>query len=163
MKTLYLVRHAKSSWDDMSAEDYERVLLPKGINRTTQVAKYLLSKKVVPDLIVSSQAVRAIETARILARKLNYPNHEIQIEPLLYFSGSQAMYHVVFGLPNAKNEVMLVGHNPDMTQFANVFLHEKIDYLPTTGVVSISFKTDRWEEIMMAEREVNFVITPKSI
>lgn len=163
MKTLYLVRHAKSSWNDISIQDYQRPLLEKGINRTLRVARYLISKKIQPDLIVSSHAVRAFETANILAEKLGFPKHEILIEDQLYFSGSEAIHNVLLGLPNDKNNVMIVGHNPDMTKLANEFLIEKIDYLPTTGVVSVSFETDRWEDVHLVPRVVNFVISPKLV
>ncbi len=163
MKTLYLVRHAKSSWDDISIQDYERPLIKKGINRTLRVANFLSSKSILPDLILSSHAVRAFETAKILAGKLGYPNHEIQIESQLYFSGPEALHNVVYALPDDKSQVMLVGHNPDMTRFSNVFLYDKIDYLPTTGIVSITFHTSKWEEVMKVERDINFVITPKSV
>jgi phosphohistidine phosphatase len=163
MKTLYLVRHAKSSWDDITIEDYERPLLNKGINRTLRVARFLISKRIIPDLIVSSHAVRAFETANILAEKLGYPKHEILIEGQLYFSGPEAIHNVVFGLPDDKKEVMLVGHNPDMTKLANEFLYDKIDYLPTTGVVSVSFETEKWEEVFLVPRVINFVISPKSV
>jgi phosphohistidine phosphatase len=163
MKTLYLVRHAKSSWDDISIQDYERPLLNKGINRTLRVARFLISKKIIPDLIVSSHAVRAFETASLLAEKLGYPKHEILIDDQLYFSGPEAIHSVVFGLPDDKKDVMLVGHNPDMTKLANEFLHDKIDYLPTTGVVSVSFETEKWEEVLLVSRVINFVISPKSV
>jgi len=163
MKTLYLVRHAKSAWDDLALQDYERPLLPKGVNRTLRVAQFLISKKIVPDLVVSSHAVRAFETAKILAEKMGYPLHEILIEGKLYFSGKEAMNDVVFGLPNNKSGVVLIGHNPDMTNFTNEFLSPKIDYLPTSGVVSISFETEKWEDIYRVPNYINFIISPKSV
>lgn len=163
MKTLYLVRHAKSSWDDMSLQDYERPLLDKGKKRTQKVAEFLELKGVKPDLIVSSQAVRAYETAKILARKLNYPKEDIRIDTQLYFSGQQAMENVIFGVDDTVNEVMLVGHNPDMTNFANNFLEDKVDYLPTSAVVCLKFDTKKWDQVFLCKREVVFVIAPKTL
>jgi len=163
MKTLYLVRHGKSSWEDMMHQDYERPLIPKGVNRTQKVASFLLEKNVVPDLIISSHAVRAFETAKILAKKTGYPLDKICISEDLYFLGQRAMENLIFGLHDKLNSVMLVGHNPDMTNFANNFLTEKIDYMPTTGVVCVNFKTQSWTDIFLAEREISFIIRPKDI
>jgi phosphohistidine phosphatase len=165
MKTLYLVRHAKSSWEDLTIEDYERPLLSKGIQRAKKVAEHLRDKGVKPDVIVSSHAVRAYETARIFAGKLGFPEKEILIDENLYFSGAEAMENTLYGLDDKLKSVMLVGHNPDMTRFANVFLREgeKIDYLPTSGVVSVLFHTEKWQKLMLAKREIPFVIFPKTL
>lgn len=163
MKTLYLVRHAKSSWEDLAKEDHERDLLPKGEKRTRRIVTYLRKQQVAPDLIVSSHALRAYATACILAEGLGYSREEILIDSQLYFSGAQAIENVVYGLPDNRNHVMLVGHNPDMTRFANVFLDEKVDYMPTSAVVCIRFMTDKWENIMMAAREIPFVVFPKDL
>jgi phosphohistidine phosphatase len=163
MKTIYLVRHGKSSWENMNYQDYERPLLKKGINRTRKIAGFLSEKKASPDLIISSHAVRAYETAKLLAEKLNYPVETIQIDENLYSLGQKAMEIILLGLDDSLNEVMLVGHNPDMTNFANQFLSRKIDYLPTTGVVCVQFKTNKWNEVFIVPREISFVITPKAL
>ena len=73
------------------------------------------------------------------------------------------MFDIATGLPDEKDAVMLVGHNPAMTQLANVFLTDKLDYLPTTGVVSIGFDAERWSEIPLASKRTNFLITPKML
>jgi phosphohistidine phosphatase len=163
MKTLYLVRHGKSSWENMMHQDYERPLLPKGVKRTKKVASFLSEKNVVPDLIISSHAVRAFETAKIIAGKLGYPQGKICVSEDLYFLGQRAMENLIFGLDDKVNSVMLVGHNPDMTNFANSFLVEQIDYMPTTGVVCVNFKTIHWTDIFLAAREILFIIRPRDI
>ncbi|MFW5687597.1 MAG: SixA phosphatase family protein [Bacteroidota bacterium] len=163
MKTLYLIRHGKSSWDNLSVEDYERPLLPKGIRRTKKVASFLKENSISPQLIVSSHAVRAFETACIIAEKLKYPLEKIQVEEDMYFSGAEAMENIIYSVDDRHEQLMLVGHNPDMTNFANHFLFEKIDYLPTSGVVAIEFDTTLWNEIMSCPREIKFVITPKTL
>lgn len=163
MKTLYLVRHGKSSWEDIALQDYERPLLEKGKRRTYKVADNLISREVTPDLILSSHAKRAYTTAGIIARKLGYPKENIAIDDLLYFSGQQAMESIIFGLDDQLEKVMLVGHNPDMTNFANIFLENKTDYLPTSAVVCVQFETTNWKEIFSAKREVLFIISPKTL
>jgi phosphohistidine phosphatase len=165
MKTLYLVRHAKSAWNDLTIEDYERPLLPKGIKRARKVAKHLLNEGAKPHVIVSSHAVRAVETAKIFADILGYEAEKILIDENLYFSGEQAMENILYGSDNKIEDIMLVGHNPDMTRFANEFLadEQKIDYLPTSGVVCVKFQTEQWQKIMLAKREIAFVIIPKTL
>jgi phosphohistidine phosphatase len=163
MKTLYLVRHGKSSWENMQYQDYERPLIEKGIKRTRKIAGFLSDKNVLPDMIISSHAVRAIETAKLIAAKLNYPIDRIKIDENLYFLGQQAMENILLGLDDNLNEVMLVGHNPDMTNFVNLFVSKKIDYLPTTGVVCVRFDSTHWNEVFLAPREIPFVITPKAL
>ncbi len=159
-KTLLLTRHAKSSWEYSGLSDHERPLLVSGIERTRLVVEFLAGKSVNPDLIISSHAVRAFETACILAEGLNYPHHEILIESNIYYQDADDLYELAMALPDNKDVVMLVGHNPAMTQFANFFLDEKLDYMPTTGVVSIGFETEQWSQISMVPRTLHFCIFP---
>lgn len=163
MKTLYLVRHGKSSWDNQAHHDQERPLIEKGISRTRKIAEYLVGKRVKPDLIISSIAVRAFETAKILAAGLDYPEETIVREQSIYLNGVSALENTVLSLNDNLNEVMIVGHNPDMTNFANVFLTQKISYLPTTGVVGISFDTAHWNDIFISTWKTILVITPGTL
>lgn len=163
MKTLYLVRHAKSSQDDPGLQDHERPLLPKGIKKTEKIIEFLERRNFKPDIIVSSHAVRAHETAALIARGLGYPEEEIIIESNLYLNGADGIMKIAFSFPDEKDSAMLVGHNPCMTEFANYFLMSKIDSMPTSGVVSVSFKTDEWNRVPMAEKKVNFVVFPNDL
>lgn len=163
MKTLYLMRHGKSSWEDLLIQDYERPLLAKGIRRTRRVATYMATHQIVPQLIIASHATRAHETAIIVAQTLEIPSGEIVVDENLYFSGQEAMYNIVFGLDDQLDKVMLVGHNPDMTSFANVFMTDKIDYLPTSALVGVQFQTDKWHEIVNASYHMEFFITPSGL
>lgn len=163
MKTLYLIRHGKSSWENMSHQDYERPLLEKGKKRTRKIADFLMERNVNPDMIISSHAERAFNTAKIIAKKLGFPKEKISIDQNLYFCGSQAMENLVFGLDDQFSHVMLVGHNPDMTNFANLFLEQKFDYMPTSGVVCVEFDTSRWEQIFSVSRKILFTIKPSEV
>lgn len=163
MKTICIARHGKSSWEDMSLDDYERPLLKKGINRTKKVGDFLAGKDLRPDFVISSHAKRAFQTAKILSQKLGYPTDQIQINKSLYFSGAKAIEDAICAIPRDKDFVMFVGHNPDMTNFVNQFLEEKVDYLPTSAIVGIQFKTNNWREIMMVDNEIAFVVYPKKL
>lgn len=161
MKTLYLLRHAKSSWQNPDLDDFERPLLEKGLKRSKLIIDYLMDHEIIVDLIISSPALRAQATAEIFARALNYPIDEIKKDKKLYFGDSDAYYEQFFDVPKHVNSMMLVGHNPSITNFANQFLEKKIDFLPTSGLVSISFDTDQWEKAGIAKRKINFVVYPR--
>ncbi len=163
MKTLFIIRHGKSAWDDADVKDHDRKLLPKGIKKTTKVADFLAGKKVKPDLIISSSAQRAVETANIIAKKLDYPKENIRLESDIYYQGIEFLFDLLYSLPNEINSVMLFGHNPTFSYFANKFLDKRINDLPTTGTVSVSFETDQWEDILLATKKTNFVVVPKML
>jgi phosphohistidine phosphatase len=163
MKTLYIVRHAKSSWDHPGLPDYERPLLENGKRKTEKVIEYLIHQKTNPDLILSSHAIRAKETAALIAKGLSYPEGRIQTVTIIYQGNDDDLINLIYGLPNEKNSIIIVGHNPTFTSLANHFLTKPIDWLPTSGVVCVEFKTDKWENIMVAKKRTKFVISPKLI
>ena len=163
MKTIYLVRHAKSSWENPDLHDDERPLLPKGIKKTKLVCKYLKGHNVRVDRIITSYAVRAFETSRIIASCIHYPESNISIDKRLYENGVQGYFNVIYELPDNIGSVMLFGHNPAITSFANKFIPDKIDIIPTSGIVCINYDTDKWEEIDLAEKTLQFYIYPRKL
>ena len=163
MKTLILVRHAKSSWDNPLISDHDRPLLEIGKKRTRLVIAKLQEMKIRPDLIISSSAVRAIETARYLAKGVNYPVEMIKTSSVYYTASARELLNEFLDMPDRFNTIMLVGHNPTMTNLTNKFLSNPIDNLPTTGIVQICFKTDKWDQIHLSKIESQAVITPKNL
>jgi phosphohistidine phosphatase len=163
MKTIYIVRHAKSSWDMAGIPDEQRPLLEKGKKRTKKVIDYLHENHIKVDYIISSHAVRAHETARILAHALKYPAENIKIDPHIYYDDGDSLMNQFYDLPDRYNSVMIVGHNPSLTDFVNLFLKNPIENLPTSGIVSLSFDTERWEEVPVAGRKTNFLLFPKEL
>jgi phosphohistidine phosphatase len=161
MKTLYIVRHAKSSWKYPELADDERPLLEKGKKRTKRIIDYLEEQNISVDYIISSHATRALDTAKILAHALNYPVDDIKVDHEVYYADGDKLFNQFYDLPERHDSVMLVGHNPAMTNFANNFLSTPIDWLPTSGVICIDFDTDRWEKIPVAKRTTRFVVYPK--
>lgn len=162
-KTLYIVRHAKSSWDDPFLSDHERPLAPKGIRKTKKVTGFLKNSISCPELFLSSTAIRAKQTAGIVAAELGYPEEKIKYSKNLYHAGEETIFNELYGLPDNIHSVMIFGHNPGLTYFANHFLDPTIDNLPTSGVVSVTFDTGKWEEIDTAGFHVNFVVFPKML
>src|ERR1035437_1678008 len=110
MKTLYLIRHAKSSWDNHDISDFERDLNHRGKQDATLMAKIIRQKKIKPDLIISSPAVRAINTANIFAGILDYPVEKIEANEKLYDAGLKELTDVVRNIDDDKTNVMLFGH-----------------------------------------------------
>ncbi len=163
MKTLYIVRHAKSSWDQAGLADHQRPLLEKGKKRTKLITDYLLENNIKADLIISSHAVRALETARMIGNALNYPVDEIQISTNIYHGDIDNLFDLFYDLSDDIESIMIVGHNPTITTFANYFLDEKIEWLSTSGVVCVEFNANKWDNVMDSEKEIKFMITPKLI
>ena len=163
MKTLYLVRHAKSSWENPGLGDAERPLMGKGIRKSKLVIESLQKKQIIPDLIISSPAVRAIETARIFARGLGYPEEKIMIERKIYEGNYDHILDIIYGTSNKIDSLMLFGHNPTFSNLANLLVHPGIDDMPTSAVVGISFAADKWEDVPNAKSRLLFVFTPKNL
>lgn len=163
MKTIYLVRHAKSSWDFPHLSDHERPLLEKGKKRTRLINDYLIRNKIAVDLMLSSHAVRAHETARIIARAIDYPQDTIRIDRMIYHSNADRLIDQFYDLPEEVDSVMLVGHNPTLTNFANQYMEPKIEWLPTSGVVCVEFDTDKWDDISLAKYNHIFTVYPKML
>jgi phosphohistidine phosphatase len=163
MKRLYLVRHAKSSWEEPGVSDYDRPLIPKGIKKTRLVIDFLLKRNTTVDLMISSPAVRAYETAKLIAGGLNYPLNGIKTERRIYDGYYDRILDVVYGTSNEVNSLMIFGHNPTITNLANLFLHPGIEMMPTTCVVCISFDTDKWEDLPSTHAIQEFVVFPKML
>ena len=163
MKTLYIIRHGKSAWNEPGLNDSERPLLQKGISRTRQVAEHLVQAQAKPDLILSSHAVRAFETAKIIAHGVEYPEEKIIMSNKIYYSDAEGIFELFYDLSEDIHSLMLVGHNPTLTDMANEFLTQKIDNLPTSGAVCVEFNTDSWESFFLSPSKVKFVLIPKQL
>jgi phosphohistidine phosphatase len=163
MKTIYIVRHAKSSWDFPHLSDHERPLIEKGKKRTKLINKYLTDNKITVDMMLSSHATRAIETAGIIARAIAYPKGLIRIDPMIYHTTSDRIAEQFYDLSDDIKSAMLVGHNPTLTNFVNDFIDPKIDWLPTSAVVCLQFEADKWVNLSMAKHRTIFLITPRML
>lgn len=163
MKTLFLVRHAKSSWDDPSLRDFDRPLNARGKKDAPKMGKRLRKKNVLPNLIISSPAKRARSTAKRIARELGYDISGIQLEESLYHAEPETIAHVIAQLPDAIQTVMVVGHNPGLTDFANQYIQVRIDNIPTCGVVAAQFAIQSWKDITQAKGKLKFFDYPKQV
>lgn len=163
MKTLIILRHGKSSWDDSTLRDIDRPLLNKGKSRTQLIADYLKNNGLVPDLIISSPAIRAYETAVIAALNLNYRPEAIRKNDDLYFVNTEKYFEAVYSTPDELEKIMIVGHNPMITDFCNYFLTIKINNLPTSGLAVFNLHTDSWVETSKCSRTTEHLLFPKML
>jgi phosphohistidine phosphatase len=144
MKTLTLVRHAKSSWKDTSLADRDRPLNKRGERDAPEMGRRIAAAGIRPSLIVSSPAVRAWTTARIIADAIGYPREFLQRDKSLYLASVNTLLDVIVAQDNGFNSLMLVGHNPGFTDFANYLVPGLTNNIPTAGVVSVQLDTDDW-------------------
>jgi phosphohistidine phosphatase len=144
MKTLTLVRHAKSSWHDTNLSDRERPLNKRGLRDAPIMARRAVEVGIRPSLIVASPAVRAWTTAKIFAMELGYPVEFLQREDDIYLASLDRLLDVVASQDAGFNHLMLFGHNPGLTDFANYLSPGLTNNLPTAGIVSVEFDRDDW-------------------
>lgn len=162
MKRLILIRHAKSSWGDPDLADRERPLNDRGKRDAPMMGRRLKQEhQANPDLILSSPAKRALKTARIIAAVIGYPGEKIEIKDSLYASGVHAMLDVIHYLDDALEEVMLFGHNPDITSLANALSDHQIENIPTCGVLRVDFEIKSWKEVAPGRGVIKFFDYPK--
>jgi phosphohistidine phosphatase len=144
MKTLTLVRHAKSSWKDTGLSDRERPLNKRGERDAPIMGRRAADAGLRPSQIISSPAVRAWTTAKIFAKALNYPIEFLQREDGLYLASLDNLLDAVATQDPGFNNLMLFGHNPGMTDFANYLVPGITSNLPTAGIVSVEVDSDDW-------------------
>lgn len=147
MKTIYLVRHAKASRDDKGIKDYERPLTVTGIYRAQKIAKKLYDKKILPGRIISSHAFRSLNTALIFSINLRYPVAALEISSSLYEQKVSDMLSMLKKQDNSISSVMLFGHNPSISDLCNRLTKTSGDELPTSAVIGLQFKINKWSDI----------------
>ncbi|MCF7790398.1 MAG: histidine phosphatase family protein [Victivallales bacterium] len=163
MKTLYIVRHAKSSWSNPGLDDIDRPLNKRGLKDAPKMARFFAEPKPKVDLIISSPARRALETAENFASELNYKINRIQIEESVYDASPNTLLQVLFECEDIFKKVMLFGHNPGLLEFINQLSPSKIEKLPTCTICCLTFSTKRWYKIEKDNCEFKFIATPKKI
>lgn len=147
MKTLYLCRHAKSSWADPGMDDFDRPLNERGLRNAAFMAKTFKQRGEPVELMVSSPAKRARTTARSFAEALGTNKERSVEEPSIYLADRTTLAQIVQRLPNEVSRAMLFGHNPGFTDLVNYLSDAGVDNLPTCGIVRIDFAVNDWQHI----------------
>ncbi len=160
-KTLILVRHAKSSWDNPALIDFERPLNERGKKDAPETAKRLNEKKIRIDKLVSSPAKRARQTCKYFSKEFDFGKKDILLEPKLYEAGEENFYEVIESLKNKWDSVAIFSHNPGITAFANSLTEKRVDDMPTCSVFALRIDADKWENFRTAKKEFWFFDYPK--
>jgi phosphohistidine phosphatase len=164
MKTLCVIRHAKSSWDQPGLSDFDRPLNDRGKRDAPRMGKRLKEKGVHPDVMISSPAKRAFSTCKRIAAVLGFAEEKIKTERALYHADEEEILSAVRKINDKHHVAMVFGHNPGLTEFANLLSDKDnvIDNVPTCGVVVFDFKVDSWTQINFGNGEFVFFDFPKS-
>ncbi|MDD5212446.1 MAG: histidine phosphatase family protein [Sulfuricurvum sp.] len=161
MKTLILIRHAKSDWSNPFLHDFDRELNGRGLKDAPVMGKILADKNIHPDLILSSPALRAQTTAIEIARKLSFPEDAITYNPSLYESDIETVFEVIRSVSDTCKTLIVFGHNPELTECANALCGADIENIPTCGVVAMLLKEDSWKSVGYDSAELLFFDIPK--
>lgn len=162
VKVLYIVRHAKSSWDDPLLDDFSRPLNERGKRDAPRMGKRLKEKKIVPDLMITSPARRALGTCKRIAEVLNYKEDKIKTERELYHADHEQILEVIKVIKDKHDVVMMFGHNPGLTEFVNAIGKQNFTNVPTCGVAAYEFAIDSWREVGFGKGRLRFFDYPKS-
>lgn len=159
MKTLFVLRHAKSSWDDPDLADFDRPLNDRGRTAAPFMGEVISQNGFAPDVILSSPAVRARETAR-LAKDGGDLEAEIRHEPSIYEASPQTLRQVAANIDDSFRSAMIVGHNPGMEGFIR-FLTGRLEPMPTAALAVIDLDIERWQDIGPNSGKLRKLIRPK--
>ena len=144
-KHIYLLRHAKSSWKDLTIPDFDRPLNKRGKRDAPKMGKLLGKMGVSPDLIISSPAKRTKETISIISKEIHF-REKIFYNENIYDSSADELLNIIKAFDEKFNRVLLVGHNPSLTDLVNYLSKDKIDNIPTCGIVGLTFNCS-WQNL----------------
>jgi phosphohistidine phosphatase len=161
MKTLYLIRHAKSDWNNPNLTDFERPLNKRGLRDAPFMGKELAKLNFKPELIVCSPANRTTSTAKFICTENSYSIADVTFDQSIYESSIDNLISLINLLPNEKTEVALIGHNPSMTGLSNYLTDEYIGNMPTCSIVKIELEIENWDEVITGIGAIKFYIYPK--
>lgn len=160
---LILIRHSKSSWADLGMRDFDRPLKKERTDDAKEMAKHLKKLSLQPDLIICSSALRTKQTVEYFCGPLKYDFNKIVFDMRLYESSAAEYMQVVREVDEKTETLVLVGHNPSITDFVNLFLKNTIYEVPTTGVIWLEFESADWEIYPTTPCKLMHFLTPKTI
>ena len=162
MKTLFIVRHAKSSWDDPSQSDFDRPLNDRGKRDAPKMAKRLKDKKFEIEVFISSPAKRAKKTASYFMEEYNSKEKDLLLVDNLYEASPSAFFDAVKNIDNKYDHAALFSHNPGITAFVNSLTDQIIPEMPTCAIFGIKILTENWKDFETAKKELLLFDYPKN-
>lgn len=161
MKSVLLIRHAKSSWD-FNVDDFDRPLNHRGKTDAPEMAKRLLKKDIKIDAFVSSPAIRAFTTAALFAEAYGVKQKKIITLPSLYEADVDAFFDAIEGMDDDNKTIALFSHNPGITAFANKISNVTIDDMPTCAVLAVKADIKKWKDFAKSNKDFWFFDYPKA-
>ncbi|ATX82999.1 phosphohistidine phosphatase [Mariprofundus ferrinatatus] len=156
MKQLILIRHAKSSWDDLAARDFDRDLSGRGLRDAPEMGRRLAERGLVPDALVISASRRTRATAALLVEPLGLPDEAIEARNELYLASPDTMLKLIRHTPDHIGRLAMLAHNPGITELANRLSESRIDNIPTCGVAIFELPVDSWRDAGRGGRLLDF-------
>jgi len=161
MRTLTIIRHAKSSWKDVELADFERPLNKRGKRDAPLAGQRLREQRIIPNLIITSPAKRALTTAKAIAKEIGYSIKDLVADRRVYMADVDDLLQMLRAVDNSYKHVAIVGHNPDLTDLANEITGEAIDNVPTCGVVHAKLELKSWQDLDAGTAELILFDYPK--
>ena len=161
MKSVIIIRHAKSNWDNILHSDFERQLNDRGHQDAPIMAERLVDRKITIDAFISSPAKRAFTTAAYFAEAYHVKESSIIKVPELYHAPAPVFYHVISKLDDALKSIALFAHNPGITEFVNDLTNTQIDDMPTCAMFAVKANVTHWKLFEGADKEFLFFDYPK--
>ncbi|WP_019987782.1 SixA phosphatase family protein [Rudanella lutea] len=162
-RTLYIVRHAKAEDHSPYLRDHDRDLTSDGIMAAARMGRHLRQQGIKPDVLISSTANRARDTAKVFAEQLGIDPETIQLDEHLFDGGPRAYLAVVNALPQSCESVMIFGHNPDVSYFSEYLTHQSVGSMSKGAVVAVTFEELNWAEVSGRTGTLAFQIAPKQL
>jgi len=162
LKTLILIRHAKSDWNAPSLGDFDRPLNERGKRDAPVMAQRLLDRKIKIDAFISSPAKRAKKTATVFAEAYKKDKDDLVLVEELYGAEEEAFFKAIADVKKSHDTIAVFSHNPGITAFANLLSDTRIDNIPTCGVFAVKIHADKWSEVKDAKKEFLFFDFPKA-
>jgi len=161
MKTLLLLRHAKSSWEDADLKDFDRPLNERGLKTAPLIGRELKRRKLQPELILSSPAKRARQTTELViqAAKLKA---KVQFDERIYEASARRLFEIVAAIKPSVNLALLVGHNPGFEELTKVLTSQNTR-LRTASLVCIELNLEKWGSVRPGVGELKWIVDPKSV
>ena len=160
MKRLLLIRHAKSSHKFDHLDDHERPLNNRGERDAITMARYLADRGETLDVIYSSTAIRALDFAQVIS---DFTHITLVPELSFYTFDADELIEILKNLPEAVYEVAVVAHNPALTAAIKRLTNNQIDKIPTAGIAALNCPVDEWADILEAQAEIDYFISPKML
>lgn len=161
MKTLYLLRHAKSSWDDPGLKDFDRPLNKRGLKAAPKIGAYMLKEKIRPDVVLSSPALRAKQTTTMVCETAELSSL-INFDERMYEASVQRLFEIVAGFKEGINTAMMVGHNPGFEELLAGLTGES-QRMPTASLACVELKVEKWNKVTGGVGKLVWLIRAKEL